>query len=183
MRFLPRSASSMFLISQFTAAVDMLFLFKFGFFASAVLLGARKAGEKLTFDEQKMDGCRIHFRRIHEVREPVRVPISHGPVRLWDYSHHCTFGRKNLEPPRARRFTKENFQSLHALCCFFDLASYGYGFPKTGIAGQLGRFVGRLPGEVGVAAAEVAVGSGLLIDRTAQVERLDDSARRQLEMG
>ncbi len=38
------------------------------------------------------------------------------------------------------------------------------------------------PGEVRVAAAEVAVGRGLLVDRTAQIERLDDAARRQLEV-
>ena len=62
------------------------------------------------------------------------------------------------------------------------LLASGYGFPQTGIAGQLRRFVGRFPGEVGVVASEVAVGGGLLVNRTAQVQRLDDAARRQLEV-
>ena len=41
--------------------------------------------------------------------------------------------------------------------------------PEARIAGQFGRFVGCLPGKVGVAAAEVAVRGGLFVDRTAQV--------------
>src|SRR5271157_523819 len=64
------------------------------------------------------------------------------------------------------------------------LANYlRYWFPQPGIAGQLCRFVGCLPGEVGVTAAEMTVGRGLAIDRAAQVQRFDDGARRQLEMG
>ena len=45
----------------------------------------------------------------------------------------------------------------------------------TGVAGQLGSFVRCFPREVGIVAAEVAVGRGLAVDRTAQVQRLDDA--------
>src|ERR1043165_7736055 len=42
--------------------------------------------------------------------------------------------------------------------------------------------VGALPRESGLGAAEVAVGCGLLIDRTQQVEHLDDALRTQVEV-
>src|ERR1051326_9228031 len=54
--------------------------------------------------------------------------------------------------------------------------------PHTRIAGQLRRFVCRFPGEVGITAAEVAVGGSLLVNRAAQVQRFDDAPRRQLEV-
>src|ERR1700722_1510891 len=57
-----------------------------------------------------------------------------------------------------------------------------YRLPHAGIAGQLRRFVGGFPGEVGVAATEVAVSGGLLVNRPAQVQRFDNPARRQLAM-
>src|SRR5579872_1359137 len=58
----------------------------------------------------------------------------------------------------------------------------GYGFAKARIAGQLGRFVGQLPSEVSIVASEMAVGCGLLIDRTTQIQRVDDAPRRQFEV-
>src|SRR5438067_1011447 len=45
-----------------------------------------------------------------------------------------------------------------------------------------GGLVGALPGEGGQLAAEVAVPRRLAVDRPAQVQRLDDVARRQLEV-
>ena len=50
-----------------------------------------------------------------------------------------------------------------------------------GPAQRLG-LVGLLPGEGVQFAAEVAVAGRLAVDRPAQVERLDDAARRQLEV-
>ena len=47
---------------------------------------------------------------------------------------------------------------------------------------QSGRFVRGFPGEVGIFAAEVPVSSGLLINRTAQLERLDNPFRGKLEV-
>jgi type VI secretion system secreted protein Hcp len=47
---------------------------------------------------------------------------------------------------------------------------------------QRGRLVGSLPGELRLFAAEVAVGGGLLVDRTQQVEHLDDALRTQVEV-
>ena len=44
-------------------------------------------------------------------------------------------------------------------------------------------FVGALPGESWLGAAEVAVGRGRPVDRAAQVEAFDDAARRQRENG
>src|SRR5439155_18184635 len=41
--------------------------------------------------------------------------------------------------------------------------------------------VGALPGEIGLGAAEVAVGGGLRVDGAEQVERVDDSPRPQVE--
>ena len=63
----------------------------------------------------------------------------------------------------------------------FVLLARACGFPETCIASQLGRLVGRFPCEVGIAASEVSIGRGLLVDRTAQIQRVDDAARRQLE--
>ena len=57
-----------------------------------------------------------------------------------------------------------------------------YGLAEAGIAGELRRFVRRLPGEVRIAAPEVPVRGGLLVNRTTQIERVDDAARRQLEV-
>src|SRR5688572_8861492 len=42
--------------------------------------------------------------------------------------------------------------------------------------------VGGFPGELGLFAAEVAVGGGLLVDRTQQIEHLDDAFRPQVEV-
>src|SRR3977135_783907 len=53
---------------------------------------------------------------------------------------------------------------------------------QTGIGGQLGAFVGCLPGEIGVAAAEVSIRRGLAVNRAAEVERIDDLARLELEV-
>src|SRR5215218_7900137 len=50
------------------------------------------------------------------------------------------------------------------------------------VGAQRRGFVGPLPGEFRFGAAEVPERGGLLVDRTAQVERFDDAARRQLEM-
>ncbi len=47
---------------------------------------------------------------------------------------------------------------------------------------QLCRGLGRFPGELGLFAAEVPVGGGLLVDRAQQVEHLDDALRTQVEM-
>src|SRR6185437_1735929 len=41
----------------------------------------------------------------------------------------------------------------------------------------------RFPGEVGIVAPEMSVGSSLAVDRTAQLEALDDSLRSELEVG
>jgi hypothetical protein len=46
MRFLPRSASSIFLMSQLIAVVDILFPFLFSFFASLLGFVARGKREK-----------------------------------------------------------------------------------------------------------------------------------------
>ena len=42
--------------------------------------------------------------------------------------------------------------------------------------------VRRFPREFGFVAAEVTVAGGLPVNRTAQIQRLDDAARRQLEV-
>src|SRR6185369_15988027 len=55
-------------------------------------------------------------------------------------------------------------------------------FPDSRRGAQRLGFVGLLPGEVRFVAAEVAVRGGLLEDRAAQLERVDDAARRHLEM-
>src|SRR3954470_2974133 len=52
----------------------------------------------------------------------------------------------------------------------------------AGVARQLGCFVGGFPGEITIAAAKVSVGRGLAVNRTAQVERLDDSLGSQFEV-
>src|SRR5438105_9267244 len=44
------------------------------------------------------------------------------------------------------------------------------------------RLVGCFPGELGLLAAEVAVGGGLLVDRAQEIEHLDDASRPQIEV-
>src|SRR5438067_13870059 len=44
-------------------------------------------------------------------------------------------------------------------------------------------FVGGLPGKVFLLAAKVSVGSGLAIDRTPQIEALDNALWRKVEVG
>src|SRR3989344_1877411 len=51
-----------------------------------------------------------------------------------------------------------------------------------GCSAQRSSFIGLLPAEFGLFAAEVAVGCGLLIDRAQQVQHLDDALRAQVEM-
>src|SRR5579864_2580605 len=57
-----------------------------------------------------------------------------------------------------------------------------YRLSQSRIAGQLRGFVGCFPREVGIVASEVAVGGSLAVNRTTQLERLDDSLGRQLEV-
>ena len=47
---------------------------------------------------------------------------------------------------------------------------------------QFGNLVGGFPGEIGVFAAEMPVGSGLAVDRAAQLQVADDGAWAQVEM-
>src|SRR5512143_2234066 len=47
---------------------------------------------------------------------------------------------------------------------------------------QFRGLVGRFPGEFGLVASEMTVGSGLAVDRPQQVEHPDDSFRPQVEM-
>src|SRR5688572_26840055 len=58
------------------------------------------------------------------------------------------------------------------------------GFIRGLLCGLLQRkgLVGRFPGEFGLFAAEVAVGGGLLVHRTQQIEHLDDALRPQVEV-
>src|SRR5450631_1773380 len=53
---------------------------------------------------------------------------------------------------------------------------------ETSRLAQRLRFIGRLPGEVLIRTPEVAIRRGLAIDRTAQVEALDNALRCQLEV-
>ena len=53
---------------------------------------------------------------------------------------------------------------------------------ETRVAAQDRGLVGALPGEVGVFAAEVAVGRGLLVDGPQQLQVADDGRRTQVEV-
>src|SRR5439155_22012916 len=53
---------------------------------------------------------------------------------------------------------------------------------RSGRAGQLGREVRALPGQVEVGPAEVTVGGGLPVDRAPQLEALDDRAGPEVEV-
>ena len=68
------------------------------------------------------------------------------------------------------KVTKDFFVFLRVLVVQALALLTGAGwFAQAGIAGQLGCFVGCFPGEISVVASEVAVGRGLLVDRTSQV--------------
>src|ERR1051325_7268354 len=53
---------------------------------------------------------------------------------------------------------------------------------ESRVAAQRLGLVGPLPGKLGLVAAEVTIGGCLPVDGPAQVEGLDDAARRQLEV-
>src|SRR4051794_24832530 len=53
---------------------------------------------------------------------------------------------------------------------------------ETGVGAQRARLVRPFPGELGLGAAEVAKRGRLPVDGPSQIEALDDSARRQLEV-
>src|SRR5579864_9403842 len=55
-------------------------------------------------------------------------------------------------------------------------------FAQPSFAGQLGSLIRGFPGEVLVSASEMAVRSRLAIDRTPQVQRIDNALRSQLEV-
>src|ERR1051325_2805148 len=54
--------------------------------------------------------------------------------------------------------------------------------PACSLFAQLSGFVGGFPGKVGIFAAEMSISRGLLIDRTAQLKRLDNPFRSKLEV-
>src|SRR3974390_2824292 len=87
-RFLPRSASSMFLMSQLIAAVDMLLLFfMFSFFASLQCVVARRKREKnLDVHGLRKTRARTYFLRIHQKFDTGNVSNLCARVRFWDYS-------------------------------------------------------------------------------------------------
>ena len=58
-----------------------------------------------------------------------------------------------------------------------QLPPHRHRFPHARVTGQLGRFVGRFPGEVGIAAPEVSVRRRLLENRAPQLQRFDNSLR------
>src|SRR5581483_6258335 len=52
---------------------------------------------------------------------------------------------------------------------------------QSGLFAQQSRLIGRFPGKVLVAASEVPICRGLPVNRSPQVQRLDDPLRCQLE--
>src|SRR5512137_1477607 len=66
-------------------------------------------------------------------------------------------------------------------CCSAPRRSGCYEL-QTCVRLQRSGLVGGLPGEVRLFAAEVAVSGGILVDRTQQVQHLDDALRAQIEM-
>src|SRR5215475_2568316 len=55
--------------------------------------------------------------------------------------------------------------------------AHGHGLSKTRIACQLRGFIGRFPREVGISSPEVPVRRRLAINRTAQIQRLNNPLR------
>src|SRR5207244_6181437 len=85
-------------------------------------------------------------------------------------------GEAPAEPQTARKAGSAGASPSH----FPERLSDRGGDP--GLLAQGGGLVGPLPGELRQFAAEVAVPRRLVVDRPAQVQRLDDAARRQLEV-
>src|SRR5579862_9828748 len=56
------------------------------------------------------------------------------------------------------------------------------GYCHTGLLGKFGGLVGRLPSELRLGAAEVAIGRRLLVDRTAKIQALNDALGSQCEV-
>ena len=78
--------------------------------------------------------------------------------------------------PRLDSRLHGNDESVRSGHCALQVA-----LEAGGIA-QSRRFIGRFPGELGLLAAEVAVGRGLRVDRAQEVEHLHDAARAKVEV-
>src|SRR5665213_1697377 len=74
------------------------------------------------------------------------------------------------------------FDGSHSLGTFCNVLLLGGCGLETGLLCQGGCLVGGLPGELGLAAAKVAISCGLLVDRAAQVQALDNAFGREREV-
>src|SRR6202035_3266258 len=88
---------------------------------------------------------------------------------------------------RARSATRKSRKAPAAFKLAFiesllNVSSSGgaHGRAALGLIGKLVRFIGVLPGKLGLGAAEVPVGGGLLVDRAHEVEHLPQSIGRQI---
>src|SRR5271166_5394361 len=154
MRFLPRSANSMPLISDCTCVgvVDI---------TSPVAL-------RSVFSHFITD-CLLILNRCHPKQS------QGSAVLACPYISHSLKSERSGAPPLSRCLRKGGIrQNLLVRCNRLAHAR---------ITGQLRRFVGQFPREIGIAAPEVSIRRGLAVDRPPQIERIDNPLGRQLEMG
>ncbi len=114
-------------------------------------------------------------------RRPATTTTSSSPAS----PSPATSSTWSTRPPLAaapRRPRRRVRSSEPALAAALERRARGSGAPSASRLAQRVRLVGALPGEVGVLAAEVAVGRGLLVDRPVQVELLAERARAQVEV-
>jgi hypothetical protein len=125
------------------------------------------------------------------VAEALQVPNRHPPVRQARELHQAPHGRgpgarrrcrggprPSWRPARSSRGWPERLHGSkkgRPRAAFSVQRSKGRSQPR---GAQLG-LVGAFPGELGLLAAEVAVGGGLGVDRAQQVQHLDDALGRR----
>src|SRR3954454_25147701 len=111
--------------------------------------------------------------RVGAVIQATLAPKMKTPFRPGSASTpRSVSGQKKSGDSRRRSFGKRQFGLRSDRN---DFADAGRGADGVGL-------VGRFPGELRLVAAEVAVGSGLFEDGTAELERFHDGARRHLEV-
>src|SRR6266849_1539357 len=131
---------------------------------------------------EPVPGCRGAFRR-SEAAPRFKAAICSNGARIPSMAEELATDRKTDHSRTAgsRRYglAVESFElSTNGLQSRND----GRAPLDSRLRGKSHRLVGRLPGELRLVAAEVAVGGGFLVDGTQQIEHLDDALRAQVEM-
>ena len=128
---------------------------------------ARKTPHRTAFAESRANGQRTHFPELR------RLPCRLKPSRI--------AGRWRCHKKKSRPRTDGPFRACYSGVLSAGEFLFDAALEARGRTQRFG-FVRLLPRQVEVGPAEVAVRRGLLVDRAAQVEVVDDRRRTQIEV-